>query len=54
MAVSALPVLTDDHVRCAPGLDTTTSRLTPTRFQTVSEDAMAARPDPNFHLLQHF
>jgi len=37
MAVSPLPVLTDDHVRCAPVLETTTSRLTPTHFQTVSD-----------------
>jgi hypothetical protein len=36
-AVSALPVLTDFNVRCAPVLETTASRLTPAHFQAVPE-----------------
>jgi len=34
MAVSPLPVLTDFNVRCAPVLETTTSRLTPHAFSS--------------------
>ncbi|CAH2395706.1 hypothetical protein MES4922_130110 [Mesorhizobium ventifaucium] len=37
MAFSALPLLTDPNVRCAPVLETTTIRLARANFETVSD-----------------